>query len=201
MTLHTLPYVNATTDVVYSLRTTDLNGNEISAIQQGQDFKLDVYVDDFRNDRGAPSNAPGVFAAYLDLLYNLQLVSTAIPQGNNNLNFDVNFFNGYTNGRNGDATIPGLINEFGAFYNTGADPNNPGTMNFPDVVRLASITFTARSPGIVKFSSDPADVLPLDDTLLFDVPGSAVPTERIRYLSTSLEIVLPNAIGRSISLF
>ena len=189
VTLHTLPYVNATTDVVYSLRTTDLNGNEISAIQQGQDFKLDVYVDDFRNDRGAPSNAPGVFAAYMDLLYNLQLVSTAIPQGNNNLNFDVNFFNGYTNGRSGDATIPGLINEFGAFYNTGVDPNNPGTMNFPDVVRLASITFTARSPGIVKFSSDPADVLPLDDTLLFDVPGSAVPTERIRYLSTSLEIV------------
>ncbi len=189
VTLHTLPYSNANTDVVYSVRTTNLRGDEISAIQQGQDFKLDVYVDDFRNDRGAPSNAPGVFAAYMDLLYNLQLVSTAIPQGNNNLNFDVDFLNGYTNGLSGDATIPGIINEFGAFYDTSFDQNNPGTMNYPDTVRIASITFTARSPGIVKFSPDPADVSPLDDTLLFDVPGSAVPQTRIRYLSTSLEIV------------
>ena len=189
VTLHTLPYVNATTDVVYSLRTTDLNGNQISTIQQGQDFKLEVYVDDFRNDRGAPTNAPGVFAAYMDLLYNLQLVSTSIPTNNNSLNFDVAFFNGYTNGISGDSTIPGLINEFGAFYNTAFDTNNPGSMNYPDVVRLASITFTARSPGIVNFTPDPADVSPLDDTLLFNIPGSAVPESRIRYLSTSLEIV------------
>ena len=49
VTLHTLPYVNAATDVVYSLRTTDLNGNLIGAVRQGQDFKLDVFVDDFRN--------------------------------------------------------------------------------------------------------------------------------------------------------
>jgi large repetitive protein len=188
VTLHTLPYVNATTDVVYSLRTTDLNGNEISAIQQGQDFKLEVYVDDFRNDRGAPSNAPGVFAAYVDLLYNYQLVSTAIPT-NNNLNFDVDFFNGYTNGVSGDSTIPGLIDEFGAFYNTAFDTNNPGSMNYPDIVRIAAITFTASSPGIVTFFPDPADVTPLDDTLLFDVPGSAVPESRIRFLSTALEIV------------
>lgn len=204
VTLHTLPYVNSATDVVYSLRTTDLTGNEISAIQQGQDFKLDVYVDDFRNDRGAPSNAPGVFAAYLDLLYNLQLVSTAIPQGNNSLNFDVNFSNGYTNGLSGDATIPGLIDEFGAFFNTGSDPNNPGTMNFPDTVRVASITFTARSPGIAKFSSNPADVSPLNDTLLFDLPGSSVPLNRIRFLTTTLEIVgnsdeFPFAVDDSLS--
>lgn len=189
VTLHTRPYVNATTDVVYSLRTTDLNGNEISAIQQGQDFKLEVYVDDFRNDRGAPSAAPGVFAAYMDLLYNYQLISTAVPNNGNGLNFDVDFFNGYTNGVSGDSTIPGLIDEFGAFFNTAFDPNNPGSMNYPDVVRIASLTFTARSPGIVNFNPDPADVSPLDDTLLFDVPGSAVPESRIRFLGTSLEIV------------
>lgn len=188
VTLHTRPYVNATTDVVYSLRTKDLDGNEISAIQQGQDFKLEVWVDDFRNDRGAPSNAAGVFAAYMDLLYNYQLVSTAIPI-NNNLNFDVAFFNGYTNGLSGDSTIPGLIDEFGAFYDTASNPNNLGSMNYPDTVRIAAITFTAQSPGIVNFFPDPADVTPLNDTLLFDVPGSAVPESRIRFLSTSLEIV------------
>lgn len=189
VTIHTLPYNDTTTDVVYSLRTTDLNGNQISSIPQGQDFKLEVYVDDFRNDRGASSNAPGVFSAYMDLLYNLQLVSTATPTTNNGLNFDAAFFNGYSDGISGDASIPGLINEFGAFYNLNFDANNnPGRMNYPDIVRLASITFTARSPGLVKFSPDPADVLPLDETSLFDV-GTAVPASRIRYIGTSLEIV------------
>ena len=188
VTIQIVPFVNANTDVVYRLRTTDLNGNEISAIPQGQDFKLEVLVDDFRNDRGAPSSAPGVFAAYMDLLYNLQLVSTAIPDAGATLNFDVDFFNGYTNSLSGDATIPGIIDEFGAFNTTGNNAD-PGTMNFPNEVRLASITFTARSPGVARFSPNPADVRPANDTLLFDTSGSAVPIERIRYLGTSIEIV------------
>ena len=91
VTIQIVPRVNASTDVVYRLRTTDLNGNEISAIPQGQDFKLEVLVDDFRNDRGAPSTTPGVFAAYMDLLYNLQLVTTSIPDAGATLNFDVDF--------------------------------------------------------------------------------------------------------------
>ncbi len=203
VTLHIVPYVNTNTDVIYRLRTTDLNGNEISAIQQGQDFKLEVLVDDFRNDRGAPTSAPGVFAAYMDLLYNLQLVSTAIPDAGSSLNFDVDFFNSYVNGLSGDATVPGIINEFGAFNSTGNNAD-PGSMNFPDEVRLASITFTARSPGVAKFSPDPADNSPANDTLLFDVSGSAIPVERIRFLSTSIEIVgnsdeFPFAVDDSLS--
>ena len=188
VTLHITPYVNTNTDVIYRLRTTDLNGNEISAIPQGQDFKLEVLVDDFRNDRGDTRAQPGVFAAYMDLLYNLQLVSTTIPGAGSTLNFDADFFNSYVNGLSGDATIPGIIDEFGAFNSTGNNAD-PGTMNFPNEVRLASITFTARSPGVARFSPDPADTAPANDTLLFDVPGSAVPFERIRFIGTSLEIV------------
>lgn len=203
VTVQTLPFIDANTDVVFSLRTTDLNGNVISAIQQGQKFKLDVFVDDFRNDRGQALTAPGVFAAYMDLLYSLQLVSTATPSAaSSSFNFDVTFDNSYSNFQRGDATIPGIIDEFGAFNSLGSN-TNPGIMNFPNPVRLASITFTARSAGIAKFATNPADVTPTDDTLLFDTPGSAVPIERIRYLTTSIEIVgdsvqFPQAIDDSV---
>ncbi len=203
VTLHTLPYVNANTDVVYSLVATDLNGNPITAIQQGQQFKIDVFTDDFRNDRGAPVAAPGVYAAYLDLLYNLQLVTTATPANPAlGLNFDVGFFNSYVNGISGDASIPGIINEFGAFNSTGNNAD-PGSMNFPDRVRVASITFVANSAGVAKFIPDPADITPTNDTLLFD-PGTSVPVPRIRYLSTSIEIIgdsaeFPLAVDDSLS--
>ncbi len=202
-TLHTLPYVDASTDVIFSLRTTDLNGNEISSIQQGREFRLQVFVDDFRNDRGQTVVAPGVYAAYMDILYNLQLVSTTTPGAGSNLNFDAQFFNSYVGLPTGDASIPGLIDEFGAFSNIGTSAN-PGDMNFPDQVLFASITFTASSPGLAKFATNPADDLPLNDTIFYNPSTDAVPKERIRYMGTSIEIVssgteFPFAIDDSLS--
>lgn len=202
-TLQVLPFVDASTDVVYSVRTTDLNGNEISAIQQGRDFRLEVYVDDFRNDRGAAVVAPGVFAAYMDILYDLQLVATATPGAGSSLNFDAVFFNNYVNFIGGDASIPGIIDEFGAFSNIGTG-DNPGDMNFPNEVLLAAITFTARSPGLARFSTNPADISPDNDTLLFNTSGSAVPVGRIRFEGTSIEVIgdsteFPQAIDDSVA--
>jgi large repetitive protein len=199
-TLHTLPYQDANTDVVFSVRTTDLNGNEISSIQQGRDFRLQVFIDDFRNDRGTTPIDPGVYAAYMDILYDLQIVSTTTPGAGSSLNFDAQFFNNYVSFPTGDASIPGLINEFGAFNNI--QPGNQ--LNLPGPVQFASITFTASSPGIAKFSTDPADNTPFSDTLLFDLSNTAVPIERIRYLSTTIEVVgdsaeFPLAIDDSLS--
>lgn len=183
VTVHTLPGDRNDDDVLIQLVATDLAGNPISAIQQGQDFRVEMRVDDLRFDGTNPGTAAGVFAAYTDLLYSLQLVST-VPNSDpsSSFNFEVSFFNDYVNFQTGDATIPGIINEFGAF-------SNRSVLNDPDPTLLAAVTFNARSPGIAAFTPDPADNFPFSDTLLFDTPGSAVPLERIRYIGTELEIV------------
>jgi hypothetical protein len=184
VTIHTLPGARDLDLVQIRLVATDLNGNEISSVAQGSPFKLDVYVDDLRSSPPpATGAAAGVFAAYADILYNLQLVSTvSATTGTSSLPFDASFFNGYLNGVSGDAAIPGVIDEFGAFF-------DGSTMNRPGETRLASITFEARSPGIARFMPDPADDFPDSDVLLFDTSSTAIPLERVRYLGTSIAVV------------
>lgn len=182
VTLHTLPGDRADDDIQIRLAATDLSGNPISAIQQGQDFIIQFIVDDLRHDNTNPGSAAGVYAAYADLLYNLQLVSTVPSSTSGGFNFDVGFFNDYDNFQTGDATFPGIIDEFGAFSTRTA-------MDEPNELLLAEVRFSARAPGIARFTPDPADNLPLSDSLLFDTPGSPVPIQRIRYIGASLEIV------------
>ncbi|MFO1065190.1 MAG: Ig-like domain-containing protein [Pirellulales bacterium] len=187
VTLHTLPGDQSNDDVLIKLVATDLNGNAISAIPQGQDFRIDVLVDDLRNDRSQFVTSPGVYSAFFDMLYNLQLVTTAArPTGavspSDRFDFDVTFYNSYVNGTSGDASIPGLIDDFGAF-------SSNSTLSFPDPVKFASLRFTARSPGIATFLADPADTPPSTDVTLFDTPSTAVPIEKVRYIGTSIEIV------------
>ncbi|MCC6511851.1 MAG: cadherin-like domain-containing protein [Pirellulaceae bacterium] len=196
VTLHTLPGDQLNDDVLIRLVATDLSGNVITAVPQGQEFRIDVFVDDLRNDRSVPIlvSSPGVFAAYLDLLYNLQLVTTVPSQAGSRFDFDVSFVNGYTNLQLGDASVPGIIDELGAF-------NTSFLMNQPNPVRMASIRFAARSPGLAVFKADPAED-PLADTVLFDTQNTPVPLERIRYVGTTLEIVgdsteFPQAIDDS----
>ncbi len=185
-TIHTLPGDRSNDKIEIRLQATDLAGNPISRIQQGQRFRIDMIVDDLRFDVNNPSPTldAGVFAAYTDLLYNLQLVGTVLPNSGtpSGFNFATSFFNGYENGQTGDATIPGLINEFGAFF-------NGSSMNRVGQVRLASVIFEARTPGIARFLADPADAQPASDSLLFDTAANAVPIDQISYIGTSLEIV------------
>ncbi len=56
VTLHTLPGDRLNDDVLIRLVATDLNGNAITAVPQGEQFRVDVYVDDLRNDRTTPIN-------------------------------------------------------------------------------------------------------------------------------------------------
>ncbi len=182
VTVHTLPGAHNNDDVLIRLIATDLSGNPISAVQQGENFKIEVQVDDLRFSSANPGVAAGVFAAYFDMLYSMQLVSTLPGAPGSNFNFAVDFADPYTAVRRGNADVPGIINEFGAV-------SNLTLMDNPDPLTLATVTFAARSPGIANFMPDPADDVPNSDTLLFDVPGSAVPVERIRFVGASLEIV------------
>ncbi len=180
VTLHTLPGDFNDDEVSIKLVAADDQGNPISNIQQGKPFRIDVYVDDLRDDQGTIVASPGVFAAYLDLLYNLQLVST-VPSTGGRFDFAVDFFNNYTAVQLGDASIPGIIDDFGAV--------NPSLQqNTPNPVKMASIQFTARSPGLAVFKADPAED-PLAAVLLYDSQGTPKPIEQIRFEGTSIQIV------------
>ncbi|HBE69992.1 MAG TPA: hypothetical protein DDW52_17740, partial [Planctomycetaceae bacterium] len=181
VTLHTLPGDRADDDVEITLVARNLDGDIISAVPQGERFVIDVLIDDLRDPIEQGTDA-GVFAAFADILYNLQLVSTVPSQPNSRLNFEVDFTDLYSNGTRGDASVPGIIDDFGAFI-------AGNSLNEPNQVLMASIEFEARSPGVANFMPDPADSVPATDTLLFNVPDNAVPIRNIRYLGTMVEIV------------
>ncbi len=151
-------------------------------INQNDTFRIDVYTDDLRTGQ---VNA-GLFSAYMDVLYNIQLVSlnnSTTPGGR--FDFDVTFDNNFTNLQLGTSDTPGLINDFGAFR----VPGQTGVINNAGPVRMATLRFTARSAGIAKFSLDPADDPPETDTILFNTPQSAVPFQLIDFVGTSVEIL------------
>ena len=180
VTVHTLPGARNDDVVGLTFQVTDMAGNAVSAVQQGSQFKVNVFVDDLR----APDQfvvSPGVFAAYLDLLYNSSLVTPA-ADSSNPLNFKVSFGPSYQLGKRGTNDVPGVINDMGAFT------SNP-SMDEPNPLLLASITFDALAAGLVDFIGDPADSPPFTDTLLFNTPASAVPTEQIRFGRTTIEVV------------
>ncbi|MFO0921044.1 MAG: Ig-like domain-containing protein [Pirellulales bacterium] len=182
VTVHTLPGDRDDDVAGISFRVTDLSGNQVSAVRQGEKFKVQVYVDDLR----APENftiSPGVFAAYLDMLYNAALVTpSANTTTNSNFNFQIDWGNVYAAGRQGTNEVPGKIDDMGAF--TGAQD-----MDQPDPSLLATITFDAMAPGLVDFIADPADNSPLTDVLLFNTPSTPVPIQQVRYGRASVEIV------------
>ncbi len=187
VTIHTIEGDRLDDKVEFSLSFTNLDGSPITSIQQGRQFQLHISVDDLRAPgSGAPSE-PGVYAAYLDLLYNSGLVGTTPSTNGSGFDFNVQFFSPYTNGRLGTASIPGLISELGAFV------GNTSGFNQPNSIRLATITFEAKSAGIAEFASDPANRSPQTDVVLFDTPSAPVPVSQVRYKRASIEIV-PNGV-------
>ncbi len=150
VTIQMLPGAND--DVVeISFAFRDAAGQLLSdpRVAQGSQFKVDVLVDDLRSGASL-----GVFAAYLDLLYNASLV-TPSPNttSGSSFNFKVDFGTLYQNGQQGTNEVPGLIDDLGAF-------TNAASMNQPNAVVLATLTFDALAPGLVDFAADPADDSP-----------------------------------------
>jgi hypothetical protein len=184
---------NAAADdlVDFQFNVTDMDGNPVTAsnpLTVGEQFKVQILVDDLRAPMfGEPR---GVFAAYMDLLYNFQLAEPAPAAPNNEvgqrLGFQVEFGNKFDpNPAVGDDFVPGLINEFGTFQTTAQGSGDPLQA---DPVLLATITMVAKAPGNLRITADPADVSPFQDTLLFQ-PPDVVPIGRIRYDVADVPIV------------
>jgi hypothetical protein len=106
------------------------------------------------------------------------------------LGFDVKFSNGangYENGKSGDVRIPGLINELGSFQNSQSPLGASELLQF-------SVLMTANTPGVAKFLSDPADISPFHDSLLFSDQRNKVSFDKISYIPTQI-LILPASNG------
>jgi VCBS repeat-containing protein len=166
-----------TDSVQFRLETTDLAGTPISAIDQGQSFVLNVFVQDVRPDT-VPNR--GVFQAYVDVTFDDALVTAAGP---------LSYGDAYQEQESGSLATPGLVDEAGGTQTGfGFDPPFAGPLG-PDEFLLLSVPFEAVSPGTVTFASDPADLAVFHDVTLFE-PTLTVPSEDIVFGATSLTINL-----------
>jgi hypothetical protein len=136
--------VDPIVDVIYldvakvSLTATDMNGNRLDRVEVGDTFLLTVHVEDVRNDQNWEL---GVFAMYMDLLYDPALLE--IVGG-------IQHSNTYSQMPMGDVSLPGLINDSGGFSGS-LKPVGGG------VLQLYSIPMRAIAPGTAAIAADPAD--------------------------------------------
>ncbi len=169
-----------------TLTTTDMSGAPISSVPVGSDFQLQATVSDVRVfpdgfNPDYPSTAPvGTFASYDDVTYDPSRVAVegAISYGPL-----------FTNLRTPDAQVfaaPGVLDEIGAF----ADFSTFFT-GTPSPALLFDVPFTANAAGDVNFALDPADLLPLHDSLLFGL-NTAVPVDKIDFVNAAIHVSAPS---------
>jgi hypothetical protein len=142
----------------------DQTGEVITTVEAGDEFSLNVYVQDLRD------RAVGVFAAYVDIMFFGRLVSVG---------GEISFGDKYQNGKSGGVDLPGLVDEVGAF--AGFDAVGGGE------ILLASIPFSAHRPGLASFVLTPADQIG-SDVLLFGL-NEVVSPVRVAYTGTQIEVV------------
>lgn len=156
--------------VTIIVRTTDLSGTEISSVDVGDEFLLQVLVQDTQEEE--PIDGYGVFAAFVDVQYDAGLASVT---------GDFEFVSPYSAQQQGDASVDGLLNEVGAF-STSFTPVGNGELE------LFSIRMQADAPGVLDFSTNPADGGRTVETLVY---GSTLPVDNndILFGGASLQVV------------
>lgn len=132
-----------------SLNTVDMAGQPITTIATGQTFKVQVVLHDLR----AGSAATGVFATYLDLLFDSAVIE---PIATN----PINHIEPYLNDLSGSTSTPGLIDELGAFSERSSRLGSESRV-------LAEVTFTAKAAGNANLRTESPDDVG-NDILLYD---------------------------------
>ncbi len=161
--------------VQFRLETTDLTGVPVSDVLQGEQFVLNVFVQDVRPDT---VSARGVFQAYVDVLFDDALVSALEP---------LSFGAAYRDRVSGDVSTPGLVDEAGGTQ-TGFGFEAPfdGPLG-PGEFFVVGIPFEASAAGTVTFVSNRADLAGFHDVLLFE-PPDAVPADSVIFGTADLTI-------------
>jgi cyclophilin family peptidyl-prolyl cis-trans isomerase len=152
------------------LQTTD--GQPLTSLAAGQEFLVKLVVQDLRTT--GSGTGEGVFTAYIDLNYDASKVE---PVATNPITYDPLF----QNGKSGDLTTPGLINELGAFSSLTAGPGR-------DPQNFITIRMRAKSGGTAKFTMDEADEGNKAFGLFLDSVNSGVPANRVLFDTKSLSI-------------
>ncbi|MBB75357.1 MAG: hypothetical protein CMJ75_12685 [Planctomycetaceae bacterium] len=182
-------------DVVHlRVDVADENGNSLGnqSISVGDEFQLNVFVTDLR---GAGADR-GIYAAYMDLLYERGLTAVNVDTGNAE-GYDITCGIAYSQfpsdvcniGQVVDASTAGIVNEAGGVQ---FSQSPLGSEEF----HLLSIGMTATSSGVATFTADPANGSPGQDTLTFE-PAEAVSFDQIRYGADSVTIVSGAAEGEA----
>ena len=154
-------------------------------IEVGETFTAQISVQD---GRPVTASDAGIFAAYLDLVYgrdNLQMITDSLTFGAS-----------FPNGQSGDLSVPGLVNEAGAFQDisvvTGGAP-----------LTVFTVDFRGLNPGITTVQADPADVSsdspvpgtsPLHDTLTIN-PAAAVAHNDINFKALTVGVISGSGEG------
>ena len=194
ITVHTVQGDRLDDEVEFSFSFLNAVNEPITEVRQGESFKVVVYVDDLRPEKAAlevPARNitdPGVYSAYLDLLYTSGLVTPNAPTSGTQ-DFAASFQPPYQTGRGGTALTPGIIDELGAFI------GQVTSFNQPNKLPVVILDFTATSAGIAEFVGDPADRIPGSEVTFYNAPASArVANEQIRFGRSTIEIV-PNGVN------
>jgi VCBS repeat-containing protein len=151
------------------LQVVDSSGTPISAVATGQDFVLQVYVEDLRD--AVQGELRGVFSAFFDVNFNSTLAE---------VDGSITYGGSFPVGRLGDTNTPGLINDAGG--TASSDPLGLGEF------LLMSIPMVSTASGSVQFTADPADDAPLTDSLLRGLTSSLT-AQQFAFGTTSLTIV------------
>lgn len=149
----------------------DLQGNPLTALSIGQEFNLRVVVTDLRTD--LDDQGDGVFSAYMDLEFDPALIELV---GTSPLTFSNDFGNGR---RFPDVTVPGLLDEFGAFSSFTFGPGRD-----PQV--LATVRMRAKASGQALFTTNPAES-PGQGISVFKING-AVPSNQVAFESLTMTV-------------
>ena len=122
--------------VLFRLEITNEEGLPLDQVTVGEDFYVDVLVDDQR------VGGTGVFSAYLDISFDGNLANTTGP---------LEFGEEFPNAQEGSVSS-GLVDELGAI----ADDSPSDELE----KRLVRIPMSATSGGELTFTTDAADLLP-----------------------------------------
>ncbi len=144
----------------------------------GDTLTVQVSVQD---GRPIVASDAGIFAAYLDLVYgrdNLQMVTDSLTFGAS-----------FPNGQSGNLSVPGLVDEVGAFQDL-------SVVNGSTPLPVFTVDFRGLNPGVTTVQSDPADVSsdspvpgtsPLHDTLTIN-PAAAVAHNDINFRTLTVAV-------------